>query len=312
MATKNFVPRATGEGNIGTSAKHWLKGWFDTIFGTTITNGSKTTTVANLFTADNTGEYNALTEKTTPVDADLMPIEDSAASNAKKKVQLGNLQFIKKSVIAAKGNILGGSAAATPAVTAVGADGKLLKADSTQSSGLGWVAPVVSGASTVGVSGAYAVDTYLAGSAVTIPVAGGWLAGTTYYCTFDMVKTNVGTAAFTIQVRMGTAGTTSDASVLQLAFAVGSAAVDTGVFELWINFRSVGGGTAAVVQGVLKCSHHLAATGLITTGASGNGIIVGTSSGFNSTTQTIIGISVNGGASFSGTNTMVQAEVYNV
>mgnify|MGYP003394980665 CR=1 FL=1 len=32
MTTKNIVPRATGEGNIGTSAKHWLKGWFDNIF----------------------------------------------------------------------------------------------------------------------------------------------------------------------------------------------------------------------------------------------------------------------------------------
>lgn len=31
MATKNIVPRATGEGNIGTSAKHWLGAFFDAI-----------------------------------------------------------------------------------------------------------------------------------------------------------------------------------------------------------------------------------------------------------------------------------------
>jgi len=37
------------------------------------------------------GEINAITEKTTPVDADLLLIEDSAATNAKKKVQIGNL-----------------------------------------------------------------------------------------------------------------------------------------------------------------------------------------------------------------------------
>lgn len=37
------------------------------------------------------GEINALTEKTTPVDADLVIIEDSEASNVKKKVQVGNL-----------------------------------------------------------------------------------------------------------------------------------------------------------------------------------------------------------------------------
>lgn len=36
-------------------------------------------------------EINAIAEKGTPVDADLLIIEDSAASNAKKKVQVGNL-----------------------------------------------------------------------------------------------------------------------------------------------------------------------------------------------------------------------------
>lgn len=37
------------------------------------------------------GEINSITEKTTPVSADLILIEDSAASNAKKKLQVGNL-----------------------------------------------------------------------------------------------------------------------------------------------------------------------------------------------------------------------------
>ncbi len=36
-------------------------------------------------------EISAITEKATPVDADLVVIEDSAAANAKKRVQLGNL-----------------------------------------------------------------------------------------------------------------------------------------------------------------------------------------------------------------------------
>ena len=40
---------------------------------------------------DVSGEINAITEKTTPVGADLLLIEDSAASNAKKKVQITNL-----------------------------------------------------------------------------------------------------------------------------------------------------------------------------------------------------------------------------
>lgn len=41
---------------------------------------------------DNVGsEISAITEKVTPVNADLLVIEDSAASNAKKRVQIGNL-----------------------------------------------------------------------------------------------------------------------------------------------------------------------------------------------------------------------------
>ena len=40
---------------------------------------------------DASAEISTITEKTTPVSADLLIIEDSAASNAKKRVQIGNL-----------------------------------------------------------------------------------------------------------------------------------------------------------------------------------------------------------------------------
>jgi hypothetical protein len=52
MATKNIVPRANGEGNIGTSIKNWLKGWFGSVFVSgNVTDGSNNVTVANLKTA---------------------------------------------------------------------------------------------------------------------------------------------------------------------------------------------------------------------------------------------------------------------
>lgn len=164
-------------------------------------------------------------------------------------------------------------------------------------------------ASAAAVSAAYAADTYLAGSAITIPTAGGWVAGSRYRCEFDMVKTAAGTAAFTITVRMGTLGTTGDGSVLSLAFAAGTAAADTGWFDLDVVFRSVGAGTSAVVAGIVRCTHNLAATGMTTTGSGGTGTFGGVSAGFNSTTQTIIGLSINGGASFSGTNSLVFASL---
>jgi len=48
MATRNIVPRATGEGSIGTSAKTWGDGYFDDI---TVTND----VTASTFTGDLTG-----------------------------------------------------------------------------------------------------------------------------------------------------------------------------------------------------------------------------------------------------------------
>jgi hypothetical protein len=167
----------------------------------------------------------------------------------------------------------------------------------------------LSNSSVSSVSGGYASDTYLAGSSIVIPAAGLWKAGSQYKLSFDMVKTAAGVATPIITIRMGTLGTTGDASVLALTFGAGTAAADTGIFDVMVGFRTVGSGTSAVVQAVACCSHALAATGLVSTGASGAGIIVGTSSGFNSTTQTIIGASFNGGASFSGTCTLVQSEL---
>jgi len=63
------------------------------------TNAKKRVTIGSLPTGadadaihDNvSGEIAAITEKTTPVSADLIIIEDSAATNAKKRVQIGNL-----------------------------------------------------------------------------------------------------------------------------------------------------------------------------------------------------------------------------
>jgi len=166
-------------------------------------------------------------------------------------------------------------------------------------------------ASIVATSGAYASDTYLAGSGIPIPAVGDWRQGATYVVAFDIAKSAAGAAAFTVNVRMGTLGNISDASVLSLAFAAGTGVADTGWMELFLNFRSVGSGTSAVVAAILKCSHHLAATGLITTGASGFGLVTGTSAGFNSTTQDKIGVSINGGSLFSGVNTIVQAQFNN-
>jgi hypothetical protein len=164
-------------------------------------------------------------------------------------------------------------------------------------------------ASTASVSGAYASDTYLAGSSIVIPTAGGWKQKTLYRCTFDMQKTAAGTATFIITVRLGTLGTTGDTAINTLTFDAGSAAADLGQFEVDVVFRSVGSGSSAVTYAVARLNHALAGTGLSSLGSGGYNHELSTSAGFDSTTQTTIGLSVNGGASFSGTNTLVRAEL---
>lgn len=173
-----------------------------------------------------------------------------------------------------------------------------------------WKTPTVAppNASIAAQSG-FAADTYLAGSSIQV-LAGSWKVKTIYKLKFDMAKTAAGVAAFTLILRMGTSGSSTDAAILTLSFAAGTALADTGLFEFDILFRAVG--ASAVVQGVVICGHHLAATGLITTGASGTGIILGTSAAFSSTLATFIGVSINGGSLFAGTCTTVSAELINI
>ena len=52
MATRNIVPRAADEGQIGTGGKRWLKGWFGTVQTEAVTDGTTTATVAQLGSLD--------------------------------------------------------------------------------------------------------------------------------------------------------------------------------------------------------------------------------------------------------------------
>lgn len=49
MATRNIVPRADEEGNLGTSLKKWLKGWFKNLFvSNEITDGTNSVTISDV------------------------------------------------------------------------------------------------------------------------------------------------------------------------------------------------------------------------------------------------------------------------
>ena len=153
----------------------------------------------------------------------------------------------------------------------------------------------------------FATDTYVTGSSITIP-AQGVKVGSKFRCSFDVSKTAAGTATPIITLRFGTNGSTADTAICAFTFGAGTAAADVGTFEVWGVFRTVGSGTSAVVQGRCMLT-NLASTGLASTVKG----VQTTSSGFNSTTAgSIIGVSVNGGASAAWTVQMVEAELSNV
>ncbi len=124
-------------------------------------------------------------------------------------------------------------------------------------------------------------------------------------------KTAAGVATPIINVRLGTAGTTADTSRSILTHAAQTAAIDEGLFTVLVTFRTIGAGTAAVIQATSKLEHRLSVTGLST---AVSGTIVGApSAGFDSTLAGLnIGLSVNGGASAAWTIATVQTELFNL
>jgi hypothetical protein len=163
--------------------------------------------------------------------------------------------------------------------------------------------PIVTySASSAAQASTFASDTYVTGSFIVLPAAPA--VGGRYTCTFDITKTAAGTATPILQVRTGTAGTTSDTSRTSHTFAAGTAAASTARVSVESVFRAVGSGTSAV----LVTNATIENTG--TTGVIGAacGVVNTVSSGFDSTTAGLgIGVSFNGGASFSGTVQQVQA-----
>lgn len=181
-----------------------------------------------------------------------------------------------------------------------------------QSNGTNWISATprtLYNQSVTTPAAGFAADTYLVGSSITIPSAA-LKVGTRYHLIFNVSKTAAGLATPIINVRLGTGGVVGDASKCALTWTAQTAVVDTGTFEVWATFRTVGSGTTAVLQCSGQRRHGASITGL--------GTLVGetkvaTSAGFDSTVaNSIIGASVNGGASAAWTITLVEAELENI
>ena len=131
-------------------------------------------------------------------------------------------------------------------------------------------------------------DVYLAGSNIVLP-AGGFKANGQYRCLFDVVK-SAGTGTIVLTVRIGTAGTTGDTSRITFTFPAGTSVADTGNMEVIVNWRTVGGGTSAVVSGFCRAiKNTVTAAGLWNTTSAAFTIVGTVSGGFDSSAATTIG-----------------------
>lgn len=155
--------------------------------------------------------------------------------------------------------------------------------------------------------------TYLNGSPITIPTGETVPANAWFRWNFHLTKTAAGTAACSILIKFGTAGTTADATLLTLSLtALGTAAADEADVEVIAGFRSVGSGTSAVLVGRLRMIHNLVTTGW-STGGSALVNAIAVSAGFNSTTNlSKIGLAATIGASYVATLTSMRCEAKNI
>lgn len=187
-------------------------------------------------------------------------------------------------------------------ITAIGADIKALQASS------GKTPNQLNGS--VSSQGLGTTDAIVVGSVVPIPT-GKLQPGTIYRVKLAVTKTAAGVATPIINVRVGTAGTTADASRATLTFAAQTAVADDGEFEVICVFRTVSN-LNTILQALGKLTHRLVTTGLNVT-ATNTWIRQTTPAGFDGTAANLkISLSINPGASSSWTIDVVTAELLNL
>lgn len=105
------------------------------------------------------------------------------------------------------------------------------------------------------------VDTYVTGSKLFVPTSG-LAVGMVYICRLSLSKTGAGAATPVWTVRLGTNGSTADASQWAHTGVIQTAIAETGFYELITTVRSIG--ASGVLQGTLTVARTggAAATGL--------------------------------------------------
>jgi hypothetical protein len=165
--------------------------------------------------------------------------------------------------------------------------------------------------STAGQAISNTTRTYLTGSSIAIP-PNKLQVGTQFHWIIAVTKTAAGTATSTIDICVGTAGTTADTARCSFTKPAGTAAADEGVIEIWATIRSIG------ASGVMVAEFEMSHNGFAAGAGTGHmtipiAAVNSVSAGFDMTVANlIVGICFTAGASDSLTFSMVQAEAWNV
>jgi hypothetical protein len=162
--------------------------------------------------------------------------------------------------------------------------------------------------STTAQTPAAATRTYIAGSAIAVPV-GKLQVGTVFRWSFNMTKTAAGTAASTFDIAFGTAGTTADTARVSFTKPAGTAVAD----EAWVTITAVVRGplsASGVVSGEFILIHNLSATGHAVIPC----VVVNTISGAFDVTvaNLIVGICLTSGTADAITIQQINAESWNI
>jgi hypothetical protein len=181
--------------------------------------------------------------------------------------------------------------------------------------GIGWyeiaasTAAISSAAATTSTIASHSADTYYLGMSCTASGTTRLQAGSMFRWKFRTNKT-AGTATPTYIIRYGTAGTTADTARVTLTGAAQTAVADEGWVEIDAAFRTVGASATIVANHALF--HRLGTTGLSVTAANVfmTPVVSGT---FDSgVANSIIGLSVNPGASGAWVTDLVTLDASNL
>lgn len=162
--------------------------------------------------------------------------------------------------------------------------------------------------STASQAPAASTRTYITGSKVTIP-KGKMQIGTCFRWRFGLTKTAAGIAASTLDIAVGTAGTTADTARVSFTKPAGTGVVDEAWFEITCICRGPLS-ASGVFAGQMKMTHNLQITGHAIIPC----IVVNTiSAAFDVTVADLfVGLCITSGAADAVTFQVVTAEAWNI